>query len=118
MYTGSDNVRMDVIELRLRLELTGGYLGDQICSEECSRYVRELVRLEFQVLVEAHDCCVLSLISVSWSGEIKRPGTHIERYFVDKVHQIAKEHDRDNMTIDFVAQSWYVATSWIVIFME
>lgn len=34
---------------------------------------------------------------------IESPNTHIERYFVDKVHEIAKEHDRDNVTIDFVA---------------
>jgi hypothetical protein len=32
-------------------------------------------------------------------------GTHIERNFVDEIHEIAKKHDWDNMTIDFVAQS-------------
>jgi hypothetical protein len=30
--------------------------------------------------------------------------THIERDFVDEVHEIAKEHDWNNVTIDFVAQ--------------
>lgn len=51
MYTVIEGVRLAAVEPRLGHELTGGYLGDQICSKESSRYVRELVRLELQVLV-------------------------------------------------------------------
>lgn len=118
MYTVSYSVRLAVINPRLGPELTGGYLGDQICRKERSRYVRELVRLEPQVFIESHDRCVLSITSASYDENTKTSNTHIERYFVDKVHEIAKEHDRDNVTIDFVAQSRYVATSCIVVLVK
>ena len=118
MYTVSYSVRLAVIDPRLGPELTGGYLGDQISRKERSRYVRELVRLEPQVFIESHDRCVLSITSASYDENTKTSNTHIECYFVDKVHEIAKEHDRDNVTIDFVAQSWHLATSCIVVLME
>lgn len=117
IYTVSYSVRLAVIGLCLGSELTSGSLSDQICSKERSCYVGELVRLEFQVLVEAHDRCILCVILVSCRNGNRRSSTHIERYFVDKVHKIAKEHDRDNVTIDFVAQSRYLATSCIVVLM-
>ena len=53
------DIMLAIAESGLEARPTTGYLGEKVCGEETSRYVREFIGLEPQIFVKAHDSCIL-----------------------------------------------------------